>query len=85
MDILDMISSILPNALSIIAVIVASLKGKKPLSSTEIEERAEKKKQKYIAKLNRKNKIQPTETSIEVNTATSSQNSENKGGMISGY
>ena len=57
MEVLELINEILPYVLSIIATIAAFRKQKKVLTPEEIEAKAELKKQKLIAKLNKKNHI----------------------------
>lgn len=66
-NILQLASEILPSILSILACIIAFCKGNRavPLTSDQIEEKAEAKKQKLITKLNKKNKIKPSEASIQ--------------------
>lgn len=57
MEVLELISEILPYVLSIFATVVAFKKPKKELTAEEIEAKAEAKKQKYITKQNKKNHI----------------------------
>ena len=56
-NILDLVINIIPYVLSIFASIVAFKKGKVTKTAEEIEAQAEAKKQKYLAKLAKKNKV----------------------------
>ena len=62
-NVFNLSSELLPSILSIIACLVAFFKGRgvSTLTSDQIEAKAEAKKQKLITKLNKKNKIKPSE------------------------
>jgi len=77
MEVLELISEILPYVLSIFATVVAFKGKKKQLTAEEIEAKAEAKKQKLVTKLNKKNHIKSdfqsqdtkvSETSVEDNS-----------------
>lgn len=57
MEVLELISEILPYVLSIFATVMAFRKPKKELTAEEIEAKAEAKKQKLVAKLTKKNHL----------------------------
>ena len=81
MDFLDLISEILPYVLSILATIVAFYKKpKSKLTSEEIEAKAEAKKQKLIAKLNKKNHISGVTFQTEVTEASETNKEDNSSG-----
>lgn len=62
MEILEKIAELLPYLASILACVVAFMKkGSVAKTAEEIEELAEAKKQKFIKKQNKKNKIKPSE------------------------
>lgn len=77
MEVLELISEILPYVLSIFATVMAFRKPKKELTAEEIEAKAEAKKQKLVAKLTKKNHLKSecksettkvSETSVENNS-----------------
>lgn len=59
---LELIAEILPFFASILACIIAFLKGKRTLTPEEIEAKTQAKAEKYRTKLCKKNKVTPVES-----------------------
>ena len=75
MEYLELILELVPYVLSILATITAFKKGKKTLTAEEIEKKAEEKKQKLVAKLEKKNHIpSKVETVVIETTETTNEN-----------
>lgn len=68
MEYIELILELVPYVLSILATVTAFKKGKKTLTAEEIEKKAEEKKQKLVAKLEKKNHIPSKVETVVIET-----------------